>query len=78
MKKKILTGIGLLAVAAMFTLNVNLAKSDSSSTVSLASLTKTAMADCESSTGLPGDWVVTYHSACSWTCTHGGSNTCPL
>ncbi|WP_256010244.1 hypothetical protein [Desertivirga xinjiangensis] len=79
MKKTILKTLAALSFVALVIYNVKSGSAETlSGALSLSSLGKQALADCESTTGLPGDWIVTYHSACSWTCTHGGTNTCPL
>lgn len=78
MKKKILGGVVLLAVAAILTLNVNRSKSDLLSTASLTSLTKTAMADCEVDGWVYGNFIVIYDSPCYWRCLLGGDSACPI
>ena len=80
MKKQILKGLGLVAFAAVVTLNVGSFTSKKSSSASLLSLGKQAQAQCESTSTFPGGaiWIYNRGSACRWSCSPGGSNYCPI
>lgn len=75
-------GLGILGVAVfsmtMF-FNTNLINEDKLD-LDLSTLiaTNVAEAECSSSIGFGDSWKITFHSACSWTCTNGGTNSCPL
>jgi hypothetical protein len=73
MKKFILGGIAVLAIAAVAVVNVNLgSKSSDLSTISLANVEALAI-----EIGSPGNWTVTILGAHSWRCDSGGGVCCP-
>jgi len=77
MKKKILFGLGTLAIAVVLTFNVSIAKSSNSSYVDLSMISSTAIAQAENGPAPRVYWngtccQVSYNQAteCAW-------STCP-